>query len=100
MDMQNQNHLHSQLINDLGLADIPAEKQEELLAKMMETVLKRIFVETMERLDKEDQSKYLEMIDRNVTPEEAESFVREKIPKYNELVMEITKKFREEMIDS
>ncbi|EKE11489.1 MAG: hypothetical protein ACD_15C00073G0003 [uncultured bacterium] len=99
MDNQNQN-LQAKLLHDLGISDLPLEKQEELLTKMMETVLERIFVETMTRLDKKDQETYLEMIERNVTPEEAEAFVKDKIPGYNELVLEITKKFREEMIDS
>ena len=59
MDTQTQDNLRKQLIYDLGLADIPMEKQEELLVKMMEVVLKRIFVETMAKLNDEDKAKAL-----------------------------------------
>lgn len=100
MNTQSQTNLRAQLIYDLGLSELPEEKQEELIVKMMEVVLKRIFVETVIRLDKDGQEKYATMIEKNRTPEEIESFVREKIPKYDELVMQITKEFREEMVNS
>jgi hypothetical protein len=99
MNTQNQNSLRTQLIYDLGLSELPVEKQEDLLAKMMEVVLKRIFVETMARLNDEDREKYTEMIERDRTPEEVESFVREKIAKYDELVLEIVGQFREEIVE-
>ncbi len=96
--MQNNNELRVQLISDLGLENLPMEKQEALLMRMMEVVLKRIFVETMAKLNEREKEEYTAMIEKNMTPEEVESYVREKIPKYEEMVLEITKQFREEMI--
>ena len=98
MEMQNNNELRVQLISDLGLENLPMEKQEALLMRMMEVVLKRIFVETMAKLNEREKEEYTAMIEKNMTPEEVESYVREKIPKYEEMVLEITKQFREEMI--
>ena len=38
------------IIEELGLAELPQEKQEELLVKIGEVVMKRIYLETMENL--------------------------------------------------
>ena len=98
--MQLPQNVQAELIEALGISDLSQEKKDDLMAKMIEVVLKRIFVETAARLQDEDRSKYVAMIEKNMTPEEVESFVREKIPKYNELVMEIVKKFRDEMTEA
>lgn len=100
MNTQTQDNVRAQLIYDLGLSDIPVEKQEELLVKMMEVVLKRIFVETMARLNDADKEMYMSMIEKNMTPEEVEAYVQDKIPRYNELVAEITRQLRDEMTNA
>ncbi|MFA5993799.1 MAG: DUF5663 domain-containing protein [Parcubacteria group bacterium] len=100
MDMQEQNNLKTQLISDMGLENLPMEKQEALLMRMMEVVLKRIFVETIAKLSEKDGEEYMAMIEKNMMPEELEAYVREKIPRYEELVLEVTRQFREEMVDA
>ena len=98
--MQEQNNLKTQLISDMGLENLPMEKQEALLMRMMEVVLKRIFVETIAKLSEKDGEEYMAMIEKNMMPEELEAYVREKIPRYEELVLEVTRQFREEMVDA
>ncbi|MDR3558792.1 MAG: hypothetical protein P4L62_03125 [Candidatus Pacebacteria bacterium] len=93
-----QTDLQKTLIDELGLASLPQEKQEELLVKMTEVVLKRIFVETMEKLSETDQETYAKMIDENTPPEELEKFLMEKIANYDELVKKVVDGFRAEML--
>jgi hypothetical protein len=98
MDIR-QGNMQADLIEALGISDLPREERDGLLSKALEVLLKRIFVETMSRLDEEGRKKYMDMVEKNFTPEEVEVFVKEKIPKYDELVMEIARQFRDEMTE-
>jgi hypothetical protein len=97
--MSEKNSIQKTLIDELGLTDLSQEKQEELLAKMTEVVLKRIFVETMDKLTERDQEAYADLIEKNANPEEVEKFLTEKISGYNEMVKKVVDDFKEEMIN-
>lgn len=96
--MSNQAQIQKSLLDEMGLTDLPPEKQEELLVKMTEVVLKRIFVETVEKLSPDDQDAYAKMIEEKAGPEEAEKFLMEKIPDYDEMVKKVVDDFRAEML--
>lgn len=83
------------IIEELGLAELPQEKQEELLVKIGEVVMKRIYLETMENLEKEDQEKLVDMMEKN--PDGIEAFLKEKIPNYDEFVKKIVDEFKTEL---
>jgi hypothetical protein len=85
------------LMEELGLADLPQEKQEQLAIKMTEVILKRIFMETMERLKEAEQEEFEKMINAKTGPEEVEKFLREKIGDYDQMVEKVTVDFKEEM---
>lgn len=95
--MSDQNKLPGDLIKELGLDDLPKDKKEQLLIKMTEVILKRIFVETMHRLPEADQASYEKMIDENASSEEVEKFLREKIANYGDMVKKVVEDFEEEM---
>jgi hypothetical protein len=98
--MDTQDQILQKLMEDLGLGDLPQDKQEELVIKMTEVVLKRMFVETMDRLDPQDQDVYGDMLDKGSTPEEIEQFLRSKIDNYDQLLEKIVSDFKKEMIGS
>ncbi len=98
--MNNQTQLQQTLIDELGLSTLPPEKQEELLVKMTEVVLKRIFVETMEKLSEADQEEYSKMIDANAAPEEVEKYLTEKIANYDEMVKKVVEDFKNSLKQS
>ncbi len=91
------NQIQKTLIDDLGLADLPADKKDQLLMKMTEVVLKRIFLETMEKLTDKDQDEYAKMIDENAEPAQLEGFLQSKIAGYEEMVAKIVADFLTEM---
>jgi hypothetical protein len=93
MDDQNQKIF----MDELGLSGISREKQEELLVKMTEVLLKRIFIETMEKLPETDQNQYAEIIENKAAPDQVEAFLKEKIPNYDEIVKKVVEDFKEEM---
>jgi len=82
----NTQQIQQTFLEELGLSDLPQEKQEALLVKMTEVVLKRIFVETMEKLSVSDQEAYAKMIEDQEEPEKIEAFLKEKIPDYENMV--------------
>jgi hypothetical protein len=95
--MADKTKVQQTIIDELGLSELPQEKQEQLLIKMTEVVLNRIFNETMERLTDQDQAAYEQMLDKNATAEEMEAFLREKITDYDQMVIKIIDDFKGEM---
>lgn len=85
------------VIEELGLSGLPRDKQDELLIKMTEAVLKRIFADSLSRLSEEDQDEYLKMIDAQADQEKIEEFLKSKISNYDELVRKAIVEFKEEM---
>lgn len=87
--------LQKTIIEELGLGELPKEKQEELLVKIGKVVMKRIYLETMERLEKEDQEKLVDLMEKN--PDGVEEFLTEKIPNYEEFVKKTVDDFKGEL---
>ena len=95
--MDNQ-QIQKTLMEELGLQDIPQDKQEELIIKMTEVLLKRIFLETMEKLDDSGKEEYQKIAEgESVTPEKMEEFLKLKISNYDGLVQKVVEEFKEEM---
>lgn len=95
MDQQN---LQQSIVDEMGLADLPEDKQQELTARMTEALLERIFIETESRLDEKSQAQYEKMIEDGTAPEEIESFLTAKIDNYTGLVDHIISDFKKEMM--
>jgi hypothetical protein len=96
-NMTDQAQLQKELLEELGLTSLPPDKQEEILIKMTEVLLKRIFVETMEKLSEADREAYEKMVDEKIDPEKIGEFLKEKVVNYDEMVQKIIVDFKEEM---
>ncbi|MDD3487546.1 MAG: hypothetical protein PHF35_04205 [Candidatus Moranbacteria bacterium] len=89
--------LKQSLVDELGLQDLPKEKQEEILVKMTEVLLKKIYLETFEKLGEKDREELADMLDGEPEPEKVEAFLREKIEDYDGFVKKVVEEFTEEM---
>jgi hypothetical protein len=87
--------LKQTIIEELGLGDLPQEKQDELMTQIGEVVMKRIYLETMETLEKEDQEKLVDLMEKD--PEGVEVFLREKISDYDNFVKKVVDEFKAEL---
>jgi hypothetical protein len=85
------------LLEELGIADLPEEQRNELMAKMTEAIIKRILLEVLEKMTEADKTVYEKMIDRDASPEEMDAFIREKIPDYDKIAEKAVKELKEEM---
>jgi len=90
----------SQLVKDLGIDNLPQDKQQELIIKMTEVLLKRIFLETMEKLGEQGRQEYEKMSEGEIEPEQVAEFFKEKIRNYDEMVENIVTEFRAEMLSA
>lgn len=86
------------LIKDLGLDSLSQDKQDDLIIKMTEVLLKRIFVETMDSLGEKGREEYEELTKGEVTPEQIDAFFKEKIKNYDQMVQGIVEEFKKEMM--
>lgn len=89
--------LKAELVEELGLAGLSAEKQEELIGKMLESLLKRIFLDTMEKMGEAGVAEYEKLIEGNANEKEVAQFIEAKIPGYDAFVAEIISKFKADL---
>ncbi|MDO8566004.1 MAG: DUF5663 domain-containing protein [Candidatus Moranbacteria bacterium] len=92
-----QEALKKELIEAFHLENVPAAKQEELLSKIGEALLKRIFLETMEKIGDANVKEYEALLDKETKEEEMEAFFESKIPGYTIFVRSVVTRFKEEM---
>ncbi len=93
-----QDQIKKTLMEELGLSDLPQDKQEEMIIKMTEVLLKRIFLETMGKLDDQGKEEYQKLVEGgNATPEQMEEFLNSKIKNYDDLVQKVLDGFKEEI---
>ena len=90
----------TQLIKDLGIDTLSQDKQNELIIKMTEVLLKRIFLETMDKLGENGREEYEKMTEGDIIPEQVEAFFKEKIQNYDEMVQGIIGDFKGEMMQA
>ena len=88
----------SELVKELGIDTLSEEQQNELIVNMTEVLLKRIFLETMEKLGEKGREEYEKLTEgENVDPEKVEAFFKEKISGYDAMVQAIIEEFKAEM---
>lgn len=88
----------SELVDELGIGGLPKQRQDELVLKMSEVLLKRVFLETMEALDEQGRTAYAELVESQATPEQVEAFFKEQISNYDAMVEKVIAEFKEEML--
>lgn len=95
-----QTQLREELIKAFHLEQVPEDKRDELLEKMGEALLKRVFLATLEKIGDEGVKEYEALLDRSAKQEEIEAFFENKIPGYDVFVRDVATEFKEEMTQS
>ncbi len=90
-DTQSIEEMQEKIAATLGISDLPDNRQKELIDKATETLLQKIFLETVDKLTEEDRKTYLELIEKESQPEEIEKFLNEKITSFGD--------FRQKIVD-
>ena len=95
--MDKDSNIGNNLMEELGLSNLPQAKQAQLVVKMTEAILKRIFLETMEKLDEKGREEYEKLLESGADSQKVEHFLSEKINDYDSMVQKVIDDFKEEM---
>lgn len=79
--------IEQDILKEMGIADLPPERQEEVLTVMTEAVLKRIILRLMNELSEEKRAQ-LEEIGDSADPEKISQFLTDNIPNHETLIKE------------
>lgn len=85
------------VLKTLGVDKLSEEKKEEMISKISELVLKRVFLATLEELDDEGKEKYEQLIGQNTDPEEMSRFLNSRIPDYSRFTEKVIAELGEEI---
>lgn len=93
---QSKTQIQQTLVEQLGLADLPPERQIPLIASMTEVVMKRILLETTKRLSDQEKKEYEQLVIAG-DPQKTSDFLNEKIPDYDKMVEKIVTDFKNDI---
>ncbi len=88
--------LNINLVKELGLDSLPAEKKSALIDQMSGVVESRINLEVLSILTEEDKKELDKVLDSNG---DMVAFLREKIPNFDLMVAETIANFKKEVLD-
>ena len=77
--------LQNDIVSALGLNDLPKETRDELIAKIVEVVIKRLLLNIFDRLS-EDSAEEFGKLQTSGDADAMEVFLKEKIEDYDNLV--------------
>ena len=89
----NTQQIQQQIAAALGIASLSDDKQKEIIEKATETLLKKLFLMTVEKLSDEDKKTYMELVEKEDDPKNIEKFLVEKIPDYEKMIEAATQEF-------
>lgn len=93
----NEEELRQELVDHFGLGAMTPEDQTVVLDKLMEALVKTIFLKTFERLGEAGVADYEKVVNQAIGPEEITQFLESRIPGYNVFVKEIVADFKHNM---
>jgi hypothetical protein len=85
------------IIKELGLANLPAEKAEEIMAKLEKNIERTLTLEVLDLL-KEDQVEFIKIAESG-NDEEAKAFLETKIPNLDSLTKAVAESVVKEFKD-
>lgn len=86
-----------EFIAEFNLGVLAPEKQDAMVDQMTELLMKKILVQTMEKLGDTGMDEYEQLLTTKPTQEEIEAFLKNKIPEYDEMVQASVADFKTEM---
>ena len=83
--MINKEELIKKIIDELDIAEIPKESQENIIAKLGESVLKKLTIDIFSEIPKNEQAE-LEKIMKSGNMDEVHKFLDSKIPDFDDFI--------------
>lgn len=100
MNEKNQDKIKEDIMQYLGLSKLSQDKQDEILSKIGEIILKKIFIETVEKLEESDREEFEKMLKEGSDVDSIEKFLNTKIENYDMIIEKIVEEIREDIKNS
>jgi hypothetical protein len=87
---QNTMNIQETIAKEFGFDDLNDEKQQGLIERMTESVIKRVLVDAYAKLSESDREIFEDMMEdiENIDPNSIDEFLREKLTDYDTIVIE------------
>ncbi len=87
---QNVTSIQQTIAKEFGFDELEDEKQQKLIERMTESVIKRVLVEAYAKLSESDRETFEEMMENveNINPNDIDEFLQEKLTDYDAIVVE------------
>ena len=86
------------LIKELGLENLPVERQEKLVEEISDVVYGRILLRIVDELSEEEAEELNNLFDKGGM-EKVDEYLRDKVPDFVSVLEEEIKSFGDEMIE-
>lgn len=94
------NTVNQNIIQALGLDNLPEEEKNKMLEEMGRVVYQNIILRVLEELKEEDKDEFDAFLEKNSDNQEAiYEFLKSKIPNLDELAAQEVEKFRKDSLD-
>lgn len=89
--------LQSNIIDVLGLQNLPEPRKQELLAQMAQVIQDRILDRMIEAMSADQRKDFDALLDTDPEPEKVDAFLKTAVPVYDQIANEEVAKFKMEM---
>jgi hypothetical protein len=97
MNKKNQDKIKDDIMKDLGFDKLSEDKQDDILAKIGEIILKKIFIETIDKLDNESADEFRKMLKDGESADKIEDFLSAKIENYAMIIEKIVEGVKDDI---
>jgi len=91
------NAMREELAKELGIETLSVEEQERLIDMAIETLIREIYIQTIEKLGEAGGKEYEALVTRGGSETEMTDFLRARIPDYDNFVAKIVMDFKREV---
>jgi hypothetical protein len=94
------NAVNQSLIKELGIDNLPAEEQAEVLMGISRVIYQNITLRVLDELKEEDKDEFDAFLEKNPDDQEAiYEFLKSKIPNLDEIAKEEVEKFQKDSLN-
>jgi len=91
--------LKSNIIDLLGLQNLPADRQQALMQQMSQVLQDRITDRLVEGMSKDQRDQFERLLNTDPTPEQIDAFFKATVPDYVDLAMDELVRFKKELVN-
>lgn len=101
-DTQNAQTIQSVIAEEFGFDNLTEDRQQQLVDRLTESVIKRVLVDAYAKLSDSDRKQFEDLMDHvdSVDPQKIEEFLREKLTDYDGIIAEAIADLKKHISDT